>query len=61
MNMEERKSNADRNAPGPKDPHESVESQQDLNAEQLQAEYRRAYLEQLRRQACPGCGEDDLF
>lgn len=23
-----------------------------------QEEYRRAYLEQLRRQSCPGCGDD---
>ncbi len=25
---------------------------------QTQEEYRRAYLEQLRRRACPGCGDD---
>lgn len=27
----------------------------------VQANYRRAYLEQLRRQDCPGCGEGELF
>jgi hypothetical protein len=30
----------------------------DLKNEALQAEYRKAYLEQLRRMSCPGCGED---
>jgi hypothetical protein len=30
-----------------------------LTTDELQqAEYRRAYLEQLRRMSCPGCGED---
>jgi hypothetical protein len=24
----------------------------------VQAQYRQAYLEQLRRQSCPGCGDD---
>ncbi len=26
-----------------------------------QAEYRREYLAQLKRRACPGCGEHDGF
>lgn len=26
-----------------------------------QAEYLQEYLAQLRRQACPGCGESDVF
>jgi hypothetical protein len=26
--------------------------------EATQEAYRKAYLEQLRRQSCPGCGED---
>jgi hypothetical protein len=29
-----------------------------LQDEAQQAEYRKAYLEQLRRMSCPGCGED---
>ena len=33
------------------------ELEADLNTEQ-QAEFRRAYLEQLRRMSCPGCGDD---
>ncbi len=34
---------------------------QQLSEEQLakqQEEYRMAYLEQLRRRSCPGCGDD---
>lgn len=34
-----------------------------LTEEQLatqQEEYRKAYLEQLRRQSCPGCGDDGI-
>ena len=27
----------------------------------VQADYRRAYLEQLHRQNCPGCGDDEHF
>jgi len=30
----------------------------DLSNDAQQDEYRRAYLEQLRRMSCPGCGED---
>lgn len=29
-----------------------------LQNDDKQAEYRKAYLEQLRRMSCPGCGED---
>lgn len=29
-----------------------------LQDDAKQAEYRKAYLEQLRRMSCPGCGED---
>ena len=31
----------------------------ELNDQEKQAEYRREYLAQLRRRACPGCGETD--
>jgi hypothetical protein len=54
--------------------HESTETQPQQNAEiemqaapavlqdeQLQAKYRQAYLEQIRRQSCPGCGESGIF
>ncbi|MFO0915914.1 MAG: hypothetical protein U0795_23345 [Pirellulales bacterium] len=39
----------------------SDESHPSLDDEQIQAAYRKAYLEQLRRRACPGCGDSDLF
>jgi hypothetical protein len=31
----------------------------EVNDQQKQAEYRREYLAQLQRRACPGCGETD--
>ena len=31
-----------------------------LEDEALQVEYRRAFIEQLRRRSCPGCGEEPL-
>ncbi|MDZ4852636.1 MAG: hypothetical protein SGI77_25385 [Pirellulaceae bacterium] len=36
----------------------STDESIDLENEVLQAEYRKAYLEQLKRMSCPGCGED---
>lgn len=30
-----------------------------LEQETLQKKYRQAYLEQLRRMSCPGCGETE--
>ncbi len=33
----------------------------DLADASTQAKYRAAYLEQLRRRACPGCGEGDIL
>ena len=38
--------------------NETPEQLADLSNEVQQAEYRRAYLEQLRRMSCPGCGEN---
>lgn len=35
------------------------EQMADLADLEKQAEYRREYLTQLRRRACPGCGETD--
>jgi len=32
-----------------------------LDDENIQAAYRKAYFEQLRRRACPGCGETEMF
>ena len=29
-----------------------------VSTDAQQAEYRKAYIEQLRRMSCPGCGED---
>ncbi len=34
---------------------------QQLSDEELQEQYRQAYLEQIRRQSCPGCGDTDIF
>ncbi len=44
----------------PMDPTtEPADGLEQLTTDELQqAEYRRAYLEQLRRMSCPGCGED---
>jgi len=33
----------------------------ELTEEEIQAEYRRRHLEQMRRFQCPGCGETDIF
>jgi hypothetical protein len=38
--------------------NETTEQLADVSTDAQQAEYRRAYLEQLRRMSCPGCGED---
>jgi hypothetical protein len=38
--------------------NETPEQLADVSTDAQQAEYRRAYLEQLRRMSCPGCGED---
>lgn len=32
-----------------------------LSDAELQEQYRKEYLEQLRRRSCPGCGEGDAF
>ncbi len=42
----------------PKQSPEGTEDLSDLSNDAKQAEYRKAYLEQLRRMSCPGCGED---
>lgn len=44
-------------ADGATPPSTPLNSESLSNADQ-QAEYRREYLAQLRRRACPGCGED---
>lgn len=36
----------------------SPEQLESLQNETTQADYRRAYLEQIRCQSCPGCGDD---
>lgn len=33
-------------------------AQSPVENDATQQEYRKAYLEQLRRMSCPGCGED---
>jgi hypothetical protein len=33
----------------------------EISDQEKQAEYRREYLAQLQRRACPGCGETDSF
>ena len=37
------------------------ESLAQLTDAETQARYREEYLAQLRRRACPGCGEDAFF
>ena len=37
------------------------EQTQQLADAELQEKYRQAYLEQIRRQSCPGCGDTDIF
>jgi hypothetical protein len=37
----------------------SPAEQEQLSDAATQEEYRREYLAQLRRRACPGCGESD--
>lgn len=37
---------------------ENPQTLADLQNAERQADYRKAYLEQLRRMSCPGCGED---
>ena len=34
---------------------------QQLTDAELQEKYRQAYLKQIRRQSCPGCGDTDIF
>lgn len=36
----------------------TTEQLADLQSPATQQAYRRAYLEQLRRQSCPGCGDE---
>jgi len=38
---------------------QSTEQLADLENPEKQAAYRREYLKQLQRRACPGCGEAD--
>ena len=39
----------------------SPAEKEQLSDAETQARYRDEYLAQLRRRACPGCGEDALF
>jgi len=41
--------------------NETTEQLANVSTDAQQAEYRRAYLEQLRRMSCPGCGEDSTL
>lgn len=42
-------------------PASSPAASPELDDADLQAEYRREYLKQLRQRACPGCGETDAI
>lgn len=48
-------------APEPVAPDETltVQQQSDLTDAVTQERYRAEYLQQLRRQSCPGCGEGE--
>jgi len=61
MNMDVPKHQEQRTSAAEGAPNVGDESQPSLDNEQIQAAYRKAYLEQLRRQACPGCGETEIF
>jgi hypothetical protein len=62
MNMEVPKKQQEQCTSAPESaPDVSDESHSALDDEQTQAAYRKAYLEQLRRQSCPGCGETEIF
>ena len=61
MNMEVPKKQEQRYSAAEGAPNVGDESQPSLDDEQIQAAYRKAYLEQLRRQSCPGCGETEIF
>lgn len=39
----------------------NADQSSELTDEELQAEYRRRHIEQMRRFQCPGCGETDIF
>lgn len=61
MNMEVAKDRSEGESPLETSTDASEEKQPSLNDETTQDEYRKAYLEQLRRQSCLGCGETDIF
>jgi hypothetical protein len=60
MNQEHSNERRESEAEAIDQPTSSTTNDKDVNLddEALQAEYRKAYLEQLRRMSCPGCGED---
>lgn len=40
--------------------HDETETADKLTAEELQSLYEERYEEQMRRLACPGCGEEPV-
>lgn len=48
-------------AANPQDPFEAPIEPVPSNESLLQEKWRAAYLEQLKRRACPGCGEDEFL
>jgi hypothetical protein len=61
MNMEGPKKQEEHDPTGESAPDGTEQPNSPLDDEQLQAEYRKAYIEQLRRQSCPGCGDSDIL
>lgn len=61
MNMEVPKDRSQGEPPLETSTDASNEERPSLNDETTQDEYRKAYLEQLRRQTCLGCGETEIF
>jgi hypothetical protein len=62
MNQEINPDNVPSNCPSVQAPQSqslSPAEQEQLSDAATQEEYRREYLAQLRRRACPGCGESD--
>ena len=60
MQFDEPNINADKTETSRTDSTANVEQVELADAE-TQAKYRAAYLEQLRRRSCPGCGDSEFF
>lgn len=53
--------NVNEDIPASETENSNAQQEPQLTDEELQAEYRRRHIEQMRRFQCPGCGETDIF